>query len=81
MSVTMEDSIKRWTAKRKTALVVEIIHGKTTEADASQAHLFDIHRTTVELYRQGVIGTPLTMYLDQDDVSRHRGKACISSQA
>ncbi|RID89591.1 transposase, partial [Gemmobacter lutimaris] len=25
MSVTMDDSIKRWTAKRKTALVVEII--------------------------------------------------------
>lgn len=27
MSVTMDDSIKRWTAKRKTALVVEIIQG------------------------------------------------------
>lgn len=25
MNVTMHDSIKRWTAKRKTALVVEII--------------------------------------------------------
>ena len=24
MSMTMDDSIKRWTAKRKTALVVEI---------------------------------------------------------
>ena len=32
MSVTMDDSIKRWTAKRKTALVVEIIQGKTTVA-------------------------------------------------
>ena len=29
MSVTMDDSIKRWTAKRKTALVIEIIQGKT----------------------------------------------------
>lgn len=29
MSKTMEDSIKRWTAKRKTALVIEIIEGKT----------------------------------------------------
>lgn len=28
MSVTMEDGIKRWTAKRKSALVVEIIQGK-----------------------------------------------------
>ena len=25
MSMTMDDSIKRWTAKRKTALVIEII--------------------------------------------------------
>ena len=33
MSVTMDDSIKRWTAKRKTALVVEIIQGKTTVAE------------------------------------------------
>ncbi len=30
MSVTMDDSIKRWTTKRKTALVVEIFQGKTT---------------------------------------------------
>lgn len=28
MSMTMDDSIKRWTAKRKTALVIEIIQGK-----------------------------------------------------
>ena len=40
MSVTMDDSIKRWTAKRKTALVVEIIQGKTTVAEASRA--FDL---------------------------------------
>jgi hypothetical protein len=32
MSVTMDDSIQRWTAKRKTALVLEIIQGKTTDA-------------------------------------------------
>jgi hypothetical protein len=37
MSVTMDDNIKRWTAKRKTALVVEIIQGKTTVAEASRA--------------------------------------------
>ncbi len=40
MSVTMKDSIKRWTAKRKAALVVEIIQGKTTVAAASRA--FDL---------------------------------------
>ena len=35
MSVTMDENIKRWRAKRKTALVVEIIQGKTTVAEAS----------------------------------------------
>jgi predicted GIY-YIG superfamily endonuclease len=30
MSMTMEDDIKRWTAKHKAALVMEIIQGKTT---------------------------------------------------
>ncbi len=29
MSVTMEDSIKRWKANRKAALVIEIIQGKS----------------------------------------------------
>jgi transposase-like protein len=38
MSVTMDDSIKRWTAKRKTALVVEIIEGKTKVAAASRVN-------------------------------------------
>lgn len=40
MSVTMDDSIKRWTAKRKTALVIKIIQGKTTVAEASRS--FDL---------------------------------------
>jgi hypothetical protein len=37
MSATIDDSIKRWTAKQMTALVVEIIQGKTTVAEASRA--------------------------------------------
>ena len=40
MGMTMEDEIKRWTAKRKAALVVEIIQGKTSISEASRA--FDI---------------------------------------
>lgn len=36
----MEEDIKRWTAKRKAALVMEIIQGKTTVAEASRS--FDI---------------------------------------
>ena len=38
MSLTIDDSIKRWTAKHKTMLVVEIIQGKTTVAEASRAY-------------------------------------------
>ncbi len=29
MSVVMEEEIKRWTARRKSVLVIEIIQGKT----------------------------------------------------
>jgi transposase-like protein len=36
MSTLMEYEIKRWTAKRKGALVMEIIQGKTTVAEASR---------------------------------------------
>ncbi len=38
MSETLGDGIKRWTAKRKSALVIEIIHGKTTVAEASRPY-------------------------------------------
>jgi transposase-like protein len=34
----MEDDIERWTAKRKTALILDIIQGKTTVAEASRAY-------------------------------------------
>ena len=44
--MTMDDGIKRWTAKRKTALVVEIFQGKTTVAEASRA--FDLSPSEIE---------------------------------
>jgi transposase-like protein len=46
MSTLMEDDIKRWTAKRKTALVLDIIQGKTTMSEASRA--FDLNPSEVE---------------------------------
>ncbi len=46
MSTLMEDDIKRWTAKRKTALVLDIIQGKTTVAEASRA--YDLTPSEVE---------------------------------
>jgi len=36
---TTEPEVKRWTAKRKTQLVLEILKGKTTFAEA--ARLYD----------------------------------------
>ena len=38
MSTAIEDAIKRWTAKRKSALVMEILQGKTTVAEASRLY-------------------------------------------
>lgn len=46
MSMTMDESIKRWTAKRKTALVIEIIQGKTTMAEASRS--YDLSPSEIE---------------------------------
>jgi hypothetical protein len=47
MSMTMEDDIKRWTAKRKAALVmVEIFQGKTSISEASRA--FDVSPAEIE---------------------------------
>jgi transposase-like protein len=38
MSTVMEEDFKRWTAKRKSALVMEIIQGKTSVSEASRAY-------------------------------------------
>ena len=48
MSTLMEDEIKRWTARRKAALVLEVIQGKTTVAEASRAH--DLPPSEIELW-------------------------------
>ena len=37
MGTLMDEEIKRWTARRKSALVLEIIQGKATVAEASRA--------------------------------------------
>jgi len=38
VSTVMDEDIKRWTARRKAALVLEILQGKTSVAQASRAH-------------------------------------------
>ena len=46
MSAVMEEEIKRWTARRKAALVLAIIQGKTTVAEASRS--FDLPPSEIE---------------------------------
>ena len=46
MSTKMDEDIKRWTAKRKSALVLDIIQGKMTVAEASRA--YDLSPSEVE---------------------------------
>ena len=46
MSQVMNEEIKRWTTRRKSALVLEIIQGKTTVAEASRQ--FDLTPSEVE---------------------------------
>jgi transposase-like protein len=46
MSTTMDEEIKRWTAKRKSALVLEIIQGKTTVSEACRQ--FDLPPAEIE---------------------------------
>ncbi|MFT8277267.1 DUF1153 domain-containing protein, partial [Kerstersia gyiorum] len=46
MSKTMEEDIKRWTAKRKSELVLDIIQGKATVSEASRQ--YDLSPAEVE---------------------------------
>ena len=46
MSMTMGEVIKRWAARRKSALVVEIIQGRQTVAEAGRA--FDLPPSEIE---------------------------------
>ena len=48
MSTLMDEEIKRWTAKRKTALVLEIIQGKTRVSEASRT--YDLPPSEIETW-------------------------------
>ena len=38
MNTDAEDTLKRWTAKRRTALILEIVRGDTTVAEAARTY-------------------------------------------
>ena len=48
MSTLMDEEIKRWTAKRKTALVLEIIQGMTSVSEASRT--YDLPPSVIETW-------------------------------
>ena len=67
MSVVMEQGIKRWTARRKSALVLEIIQGKTTIAEASRQ--FDLTPSEIESWvEEGKRGMENALKAQPEDV-------------
>ena len=48
MSTKMEEGVKRWTAKRKAALVMEVMQGQTTVAQASRP--FDLAPSEIDTW-------------------------------
>lgn len=46
MSIVMNNDIKRWIAKRKAAIIINMIRGKTTVSTASRT--FDFSTSEIE---------------------------------
>ena len=67
MSTVMDEEIKRWTARRKSALVLEIIQGKTTVAQAARE--FDLTPSEIEEWiEQGKAGLENALRAKPEDV-------------
>ncbi len=67
MSVGMDEDIKRWTARRKAAVVLEIIQGKTTVSEVSRQ--FDLTPSEIEEWvDQGKSGMENALKATPDDI-------------
>lgn len=66
MRTKMDEDIKRWTAKRKSALVLDIIQGKTTVAEASRA--YDLSPSEIENWVDGKRGMENALRANPQDV-------------
>lgn len=79
MSTKMEEEIKCWTAKRNTALVLEIILGKTTVAKASCS--FDIAPSEIEKWvdeaKRGMENALRTKPLEIKELQEAYGEAML----
>ena len=67
MSTTMDEDVKRWTARRKSALVLDIIKGKTTVSEA--ARQFDLSPSEIEEWvDQGKAGMENALRAKPEDI-------------
>ncbi len=67
MSTTMDEDVKRWTARRKSALVLDIIQGKTTVSEA--ARQFDLSPSEIEEWvDQGKAGMENALRAKPEDI-------------
>jgi transposase-like protein len=67
MSTMMDEEIKRWTAKRKSALVLEIIQGNITVSEACRQ--FDLPPAEIEAWvEQGKAGMENALRAKPEDV-------------
>ena len=67
MSTMMDEDVKRWTARRKNALVLDIIQGKTTVSEA--ARQFDLSPSEIEEWvDQGKAGMENALRAKLEDI-------------
>ena len=76
MSTKMEEDIKRWTAKRKAALVMEIMQGKTTVAAASRS--FDLAPSEIDTCAPSLLKSRSSISVRSKIYSRPMAKPCWS---
>ena len=80
MSSQMNEENKRWSAKRKSALVLEIIQGKTTVAEASRQ--FDLTPYELESWvEQAKAGMENALRAKPQDVRQQYEKQISQLQA
>ena len=80
MSSQMNEENKRWSAKRKSALVLEIIRGKTTVAEASRQ--FDLTPSELESWvEQAKAGMENALRAKPQDVRQQYEKQISQLQA
>ncbi len=80
MSMLMDEDIKRWTAKRKSALVLEVLQGKTTVAEASRA--YDLPPSEIESWiEDGTKGMENALKANPHDVRDQYEKQLKDLQA